>query len=190
MLLPSRKACVELGVCANTLRSWAKTGKIDFVLAPSGQRLYDVLSIIKRSSGKQKIVYARVSSKSQKDDLQSQIEFLKTRYPEHRLITDIGSGLNFKRRGLLSLLDAVMSGQVEELVVCHRDRLARFGFDLIDAIASKNNCKIVVLDNARLSPEEELTRDLISIIHVFSCRLYGLRKYGRQVKEDKNLPKG
>jgi predicted site-specific integrase-resolvase len=113
---------------------------------------------------------------------------MRSRYPEHEVIEDIGSGLGFKRKGFTSLLDAIMRGDVEELVIAHRDRLCRFGFELLERIAGANNCRIVVLDNTQLSPQDELVRDLISIIHVFSCRLYGLRKYASKVSKDKDLP--
>jgi predicted site-specific integrase-resolvase len=82
-----------------------------------------------------------------------------------------------------------MSGHVGEIVVAHRDRLCRFGFELIQTIANRHNCRIVVLEESNLSPQEELVRDLLSIVHVFSCRLYGLRKYSNKIKEDKDLPK-
>jgi len=81
-----------------------------------------------------------------------------------------------------------MSGHVSEIVVAHRDRLCRFGFELIESIAKKFNCRIVVLDESQLSPQAELVNDLLSIIHVFSCRVSGLRKYSRQIKEDQDLP--
>jgi predicted site-specific integrase-resolvase len=111
------------------------------------------------------------------------------RYPEHELIEDIGSGLNFKRKGFNSLLELILQGKVSEVVVAHKDRLCRFGFELIESIASKNNCTIVVLDDSKLSPQAELVQDLLSIIHVFSCRIYGLRKYNRKIKEDSDIPK-
>lgn len=187
MLVPSRKACEQLGVHPNTLRKWDKEGLIRTQRTPKGMHLYDVSSI--SSNERRKVCYARVSSRNQKDDLNSQIEHLKTRYPKHELIEDIGSGLNFKRKGFNALLDGILSGNVEEVVVAHKDRLCRFGFELIERIASKHNSKIVVLSEASLSPQEELVKDLLSIIHVFSCRLYGLRKYGRKIKEDKDLPK-
>jgi predicted site-specific integrase-resolvase len=120
-----------------------------------------------------------------KDDLNSQIEHLKTRYPNHELIEDIGSGLNFKRKGFNTLLERVLSGNVSEIVVAHRDRLCQFGFELVEPIANKYNCNIVVLDESQLSPQNELVNDLLWIIHV--CRLYGLRKYSRQIKEDSDL---
>jgi len=81
-----------------------------------------------------------------------------------------------------------MSGHVAEVVVAHKDRLCRFGFELIESIAKKHHCNIVVLDESKLSPQAELVNDLLSIIHVFSCRLYELRKYSRQIKEDSDVP--
>jgi len=105
------------------------------------------------------------------------------------VVFDIASGLNFKRKGLDSVLERVLSGKVEEVVVAHKDRLCRFGFELFESIARFHNTRIVVLDAAQESPQAELVRDLLSIIHVFSCRLYGLRKYSKQIKEDSDLPK-
>jgi predicted site-specific integrase-resolvase len=182
----TRTACNQLGVHPNTLRNWDRDGKIKTMRTPGGVRLYDLDSL---ESDRRKFIYARVSSRNQKDDLNSQIEYLKTRFPNHELIEDIGSGLNFKRKGLNTLLELVMSGHVSEIVVVHKDRLCRFGYELIEAIATKNSCKIMVLDESQLSPQAELVNDLLSIIYVFSCRLYGLRKYSRQIKEDTDLPK-
>jgi predicted site-specific integrase-resolvase len=182
----TRAACSQLGVHPNTLRAWDEKGWIKTIRTPGGKRLYDISSV---SQGKAKIIYARVSNNGQKPDLEQQIQYLRTRYPEYELIQDVGSGLNFKRKGLKTLLDRVLSGDVEEIVIAHRDRLCRFGFDIFAAIADKFNTRIVVLDGSSLSPQEELVQDLLSIIHVFSCRLYGLRKYSRKIKEDKDLPK-
>ena len=188
----TKETCSILGVHPNTLRNWANNGKIKYIRQPNGNRLYDVDDFLRqgRKINRARIVYARVSSRNQKDDLSSQIKYLRERYPNHELIEDIGSGLNFKRKGFNTLLERIMSGEVEEVVVTHKDRLCRFGFDLVNEIADRNDCKIVVLDNTQFSPEREFVRDLISIIHVFSCRIYGLRKYSRKVKEDKDLPKG
>lgn len=155
---------------------------------PGGTRLYD-LSSITTSQNKAKIIYARVSSKGQSNDLDQQIKYLRTRYPNYELIQDIGSGLNFRRKGLKALLERLLSGEIEEIVIAHRDRLCRFGFELFEFIANKFEARIVVLDDTKLSPHEELVQDLLSIIHVFSCRLYGLRKYSNKIKKDKDLPK-
>ncbi|MEZ5672099.1 MAG: IS607 family transposase [Thiotrichaceae bacterium] len=111
------------------------------------------------------------------------------RCPNHELIEDIGSGLNFKRKGFNALLERIMSGNVAEIVVAHRDRLCRFGFELVESIANKHNCNIMVLDESKLSPQAELVNDLRSIIHIFSFRINGLRKYSRKIKEDSDLPK-
>lgn len=182
----TRTACKQLGVHPNTLRNWDKAGKIKTMRTPGGVRLYDLDSL---ESGRRKFIYARVSSRNQKDDLKSQIEHLKTRYPTHELIEDIGSGLSFKRKGFKTLLELVLSGEVSEIVVAHRDRLCRFGFELMESVAEKCNCKLVILDENQLSPQAELVNDLLSIVHVFSYRVHGLRKYSRQIKEDSDLPK-
>jgi predicted site-specific integrase-resolvase len=154
---------------------------------PTGYRLYDLSSL--NGVERVKVIYARVSSKGQKEDLQSQIAHLRARFPDYELIEDIGSGLNFKRKGFRSLLERIMQGVVGEVVVAHKDRLCRFGFDIIEIIANKNACKLLVLDESKLSPQAELVQDLLSIIHVFSCRLYGLRKYSGKIREDKDLSK-
>jgi hypothetical protein len=112
---------------------------------------------------------------------------MRGKYPNAEIVKDIGSGINFKRKGLLSLLERSMSGAVITLVVAYRDRLARFGSGIIEFILNRNGGKIVVLNEVSLSPEEELTRDLLTILHVFSCRLHGLRKYKAKIEEDSGL---
>ena len=181
----TREACRILGVHPNTLRRWENEGKIQAIRTPGNKRLYD-LSSLEQKQGK-KIIYARVSSYGQKEELKNQIEYLRSRYPEHELIQDIGGGLNFKRKGFTTLLESILSNDISEVVITHRDRLCRFGFELIQLLASKLNTEIVVLDDTFLSPKQELVQDLISIIHVFSSRIYGLRKYNKQIKEDKDL---
>ncbi|KAJ3064733.1 hypothetical protein HK102_008119, partial [Quaeritorhiza haematococci] len=131
---------------------------------------------------RERFLYCRVSSPGQKKDLESQISALQPAFPDHVLIRDIGSGLNFKRKGLKRLLERVMSGTVEEIVVTHKDRLCRFGFDLIESMVNTFGGRILVQNHAVRTPEEELTQDLLTIIHVFSCRLYGLRRYSRTLK--------
>ncbi len=187
-LLSTKKTCEILGIHPNTLRKWADEGKIKHIKTDAGQRRYDVASFLQSSTHRRKIVYARVSSRNQKDDLASQVRELRERYSEHEVIEDFGSGLNFKRKGLHALLDAILSGDVCEVVVAHRDRLCRFGFELIEHLANKHNCRIVVLNDTSLSPQAELTQDLLAILHVFSSRLFGLRRYRRAIKEDKDLP--
>jgi len=186
MYRSTRDAAKQLGVHANTLRNWARNGKIRHIITPFGQRRYDVSSVC--ASGRRRLLYARVSTRAQRPDLERQIQYLRSRYPDYELIEDVGSGLSFKRKGFAALLESIMQGEVEELVVAHRDRLCRFGFELFERVAGGNNCRIVVLDNTQLSPQDELVRDFVSIIHVFSCRLYGLRKYASKVSKDPDLP--
>lgn len=181
----TRTACKKLDVHPNTLRAWDAKGKIKTMRTPGGRRLYDLSSL--NSSERRCIIYARVSSSGQQNDLTKQIEYLRSRYPNHELIQDIGSGLNFKRKGLRALLEFILSGDVQEIVVAHKDRLCRFGFELFQILAEKFNTRIVVLDDTQQSPHDELVADLLSIIHVFSCRLYGLRKYTDKIKKDSDL---
>ncbi|SDY21178.1 Predicted site-specific integrase-resolvase [Allochromatium warmingii] len=131
------------------------------------------------------VCYCRVSSPSQRDDLQRQISYLSERYPEAEVIKDVGSALNYKRKGLKSILGRILRGEKLKIVVAHRDRLARFGFELIEWIVNELGSELVVLNDTLKEPEQELTEDLLTIIHVFSCRLYGLRDY--KSKKDKIL---
>ncbi len=105
------------------------------------------------------------------------------------LVFEVGSGLNYKRKGLLSILGQVLSGDVKEVVVCHKDRLVRFGLDLIEWLCQQKDCQLVVLNRSDLSPEREMVEDILAIVHVFSCRLYGLRKYKSAIKKDSSLPR-
>jgi putative resolvase len=183
--VPPRVAAARLGVCTKTLERWETEGKIKAYRTQGGQRRYDTDSVINiRSAEKTTVLYARVSSHSQKADLERQIQFLISSYPGCEVVKDIGSGLNFKRKGLLALLERVLQGDVGLLVVANKDRLCRFGFDLITWFADRSGCKILVLNNHILSPEREMLEDVLAIIDIFSCKLYGLRKYKQKIKED------
>ena len=185
----SRETCKILGVHPNTLRKWANEGKIQYYKSESKQRRYCIESFIGTQEQKQNYCYCRVSSAKQKDDLQRQVIFMQEKYPTYKIIKDIGSGLNFKRKGLIYLLEQGNKKNIGEIVVAHKDRLSRFGFELIEWIVKENGGKIVVLNRSEESPQEELTTDLLTILHVFSCRLHGLRKYRDQIKKDPILPK-
>lgn len=189
MYIPGRKAAGRLGIHQNTLRKWADEGKIPHIRTAAKQRLYDIDAFLASKVEKKSVCYCRVSSYKQRDDLERQVEYMRRRYPQHEIVTDIGSGLNGKRKGLRAILELADQGKLGAVVVAHRDRLCRFGFDLVEWWISLHGGKIVVLDDVHLSPEAELTQDLLSIIHVFSCRLHGLRKYAREIKEDKALSK-
>ena len=183
----TRKAVAWLGVHPSTLRRWANDGRIEHIRSPGGRRLYNVDAFLRESVGVTVVCYARVSSYGQRDDLQSQVALLQSRYPGAEIVKDIGRGLNWKRKGLVALLERLHSGEKLCIVVAHKDRLARFGFELIEWLAKQNGGEVVVLDESSCSPEQELTEDILSILHTFSCRLSGLRKYRKQIKEDKSL---
>lgn len=192
--ITSTKAREMLKITSETLRTWSKNGKIVAIKLPSGQRRYNLqdintyLGITPSLKEKRKICYCRVSSKKQMDDLERQKDFFRREYPDHELVTDVGSGLNWKRKGLKTILEQSMLGNIERVVVAHRDRLCRFAFELIEFIFESNNIKLLVLDTeAGESGNDELTSDILSIIHVYSCRSMGKRRYTSQ--KNKNISK-
>lgn len=187
--IPLRKAVEFLGLHPNTLRKYADEGKIKSIKNEAGQRLYDVESYRGDATEPATICYCRVSSSKQRDDLARQVEFMRERYPDAEVIQDIGSGLNFKRKGLQTLLVRFMRGDKLTLIVACRDRLCRFGFELFEFMAEQNGGSVVVLSNPVHCPESELTTDLLAILHVFSCRMHGLRSYSKKIKEDPSIPK-
>ena len=136
------------------------------------------------------IGYCRVSGKGQADDLASEVAYVREKYPHAEIIQDYGSGISFKRQGLRTLLERILRGDKLRIVVAHRDRLARFGGEVIQFLVEQNGGEVVVLNETIYSPEAERTADLLAILHVFSCRMYGLRRYRDQIKEDRDLPHG
>jgi putative resolvase len=196
----------ELGVSISTIRNWARAGTIAFKTTPGGHHRYDISSV-QESSRKTRsynlpraikakftpetkepvvgAIYCRVSSAKQKEDLQRQIHTLREQYPTYQEFSDICSGLQYKRKGLSRLLECVQAGTIKEVVVAHKDRLARFGTELIEWILKQAGATLVVLDKATLSPTEEVTQDLMAIVHVFSCRLNGQRRYKASDKKRK-----
>ncbi|EJR55964.1 hypothetical protein IIM_01056 [Bacillus cereus VD107] len=133
-----------------------------------------------------------MSNRGQKDNLENQIEFLKT-FANARgvivdeVIEDIGSGLNYNRKQWNKLIEDCTDGNVSTIIIAHRDRFIRFGYEWFEKFLRKFGVEIIVVTNEKLSPQEELIQDLISIVHVFSCRIYRLRKYKKKISEDKDL---
>jgi putative resolvase len=186
----------RIGRSVSTLRRWDTDGTLPAKRTVTGQRYYDeddyrkVLKLGMPEQGPGKtIVYSRVSSHAQKNDLARQQaaleEFCAARgltIDEH--YTDVASGLNFKRPHFLKLMDEVEDGKVATLVIAHKDRLVRFGFDYFEARIQAHGGQVLVLNAETLSPQEELVQDLLSIVHVFSSRLYGLRRYHKTLKSE------
>ena len=182
MYVTPKEAQKTFNVSRDTLRRWAIEGKIKYITTQGGHRRYLIQQENKPKNKKQKIIYARVSSKKQEQDLKRQIQFLKSKYPKHRVIKDIGSGINFKRRGFKTLLELVFKDNVEEVVVYSKDRLAKFGQELIEDIFQYHNTKLIIASDIKQNDQEktkeqELAEDIISIVTVFSARYHGKRKY-------------
>jgi predicted site-specific integrase-resolvase len=153
--VPLRKAVEFLGLHPHTLRKYADEGKIESIKNEAGQRLYNVESYQRHATRATTVCYCRVSSSKQRDDLLRQIAFMQELYPDAEIIQDIGSGLNFKRKGLQSLLVRFMRGDKLTVVVACRDRLCRFGLELFEFMAEQNGGKILVLDKSVHCPETE-----------------------------------
>ena len=185
--LPSRKAAALLGLHPQTLRRYARQGKIPFYRNSGGQRQYDADSYLRGKADPETICYCRVSSAKQRRDLGRQIAHMRQLYPEAEIVTDVAGGLNWKRKGLVSILERLHRGDKLTLVVAHRDRLARLGFELIQWLVEQNGGSLLVLNQPDASPESELTEDLLSILHTFSCRMHGLRRYRSAIAQDKSL---
>ncbi len=179
--LPSRKAAERLGLHPQTLRRYARQGKIPFYRNFGGQRLYDVDTFLRGQTDPETVCYCRVSSAKQRGDLQRQVAQMWELYPTAQIVTDVAGGLNWKRKGLLSILERLRHGDKLQIVVAHRDGLARFGFELIQWLVQQNGVSVVVLNQPDASPESELTGDLLAILHSFSCRMHGLRRYQRAI---------
>lgn len=186
-MLSIGKFAKSLGVSIQTLRNWDKEGKLKpTYVTENGYRYYseDLLNKFRNIKNvnkikKKNILYARVSTKNQKDDLNRQIDNLKqyaySKGYSFEIITDIGSGINYKKEGLLKMINLVECGEVDRIIVLYKDRLIRFGYDLIEYICKLNDTKIEIVDNSTISKEQELTEDLIQIITVLSNKLYGAR---------------
>lgn len=191
MLVPMRKAVQLSGLSPNTLRKYADNGTFKVKRIGKGQRLFEVADLLQykspNSGGNPVVCYCRVSSAKQRDDLARQVVFMREQYPNASIIQDVGSGLNLKRKGLQTILQRLLQGDKFTLVVAHRDRLCRFGFELFEFLFEQNGGEIVVLNKSEVSPQQELTEDLLAILHAFSCRMHGLRRYANQIKEDTDL---
>ena len=197
--LSGSKASKILGVHQRTLHNWDEQKIIETIRTPGGKRLYNVkkyLANIEKNKPKEevkkteinirenlyntkkKIIYTRVSSVGQIDDLERQVKLLKDTYPNHELIKDIGSGLNMNRKGLRKIIDYAIIGEIEEIVVVYKDRLTRYGYELIEYLIKKySNGKIIILNNKKKEAKEELVEDVLQIMNIFVAKINGMRKY-------------
>jgi putative resolvase len=198
-----KEASEILGVHQRTLYSWESQNIIEVIRTPGGKRLYNVNKFLEeRNKDKNKsnilsddinmnqlkeklnICYVRVSSNGQKDDLERQKEMMKTKYPKYLIIEDIGSGLNLNKRGIKKIIKLAIAGKINELVVAYKDRLTRFGYELIEEIITEySEGKIIILnEKENIEPEEELVKDMMAIMNVYVAKMNGLRKYKKREK--------
>jgi len=208
-----KEASKIIGVHQRTLYLWEKKKLIETIRTPGGKRLYNIEKYIKEQecenenklnnyicedldsldkiSGKLNICYVRVSSNGQKDDLERQKEQMIKNFPNYKIIEDIGSGLNLNKRGIKKIITLAIDGKINEVVVAYRDRLTRFGFELIEELIKKySNGKIKVLnEKEQIEPEEELIKDMMSIMNVYVAKMNGLRKYNKIKKTEDNIIK-
>lgn len=185
------------GIEAQTIRKLADQASFICFKTPSGQRRINSQSLQEfisssrltkkfKHTPRTNFLYARVSSKKQLDDLSRQIEYIRRpEYSDYTLITDVSSGINFKRNGLSTILDSCLQNTIGDIVIAYKDRLCRFGYELIEQLVTKAGGRIIVLDqNDNKSDEQDLCDDLLSIVQIFCCRKMGKRKY--RTSEAKN----
>lgn len=182
----------QFDISRQTLKKWATDGRINIIQLPdSKKRLYDIAQLrsmlnpnntsgdTKAPQQKKKVCYARVSSDKQKEDLQRQVDYLQSKCTDEEIVQDIGSGLNYQRRGFTSLLERVMRGDIEQVTITHKDRLCRYGVEMVELIFKQTNTKLVVLhqteSDVASSRQTELAQDLLAIVNVFVARNNGLR---------------
>jgi len=181
--ISGKKASERLGVHQRTLYNWEKNKIIDTIRTPGNKRLYNVDKYLngkqKKENIRRNICYARVSSLGQKDDLERQKKILINKYPDHELIEDIGSGMNLNKRGLKKIIHIAIKGELSELVIAHKDRLARFGFEIIkDLVETYSHGKIIILsNNIPRGKKDEMVEDILSIMNIYVAKLNGMRKY-------------
>jgi predicted site-specific integrase-resolvase len=189
------------GVSVKTLQRWDREGKLKpAARTPGNRRLYSqeqLNTLLNRVPSRERVnvAYLRVSSQAQKPDLANQKKALEQFCLAKGIaidewISEIGGGLNFKRPKFTGLVDRIGRGEIATLVIAHRDRLARFGYDLLVHLCRTHGCQIVVLNTESLSPEQEMVQDLMTITHCFSARLYGLRNYRKAVQKALKTDRG
>ena len=189
-----------VGVSVKTLQRWDREGILKAYRTPTERRYYTYAQYLSfmgacaTNDQREVVIYARVSTRNQKDDLQKQVDFLRTFCNARGMIVDsciedYGSGLNYNRKKWNQLLDDVMDRKIKTIVISSKDRFIRFGYDWFEKFCLKFETSIIVVNNDALSPNEELVEDIISILHIFSCRLYGLRKYKNKIKADEEIAK-
>jgi predicted site-specific integrase-resolvase len=184
----------RITVSVKTIQKWDRLGILPAKRTITNRRYYtddDVAAALRLprvQKDRRTVVYCRVSRQAQKPDLVNQKSILEQychhqHIPVDEWIMEIGGGMNFKRKHFLRLVDQILAGEVERVVLAHQDRLARFAYSLLVHLCSTHHCQLVVMNTENVSPEQELVQDLITITHCFSSRLYGLRNYRKALEK-------
>ena len=177
-----------------TVQKWDRQGTLKALRTPTGRRFYthsqllDYFGMPESPNSKTIVAYCRVSSQAQKPDLKNQRKVIEDfcgakGYSGVVFLEELGGGMNFKRPKFREMLASVHAGKVGKIILAHKDRLARFGFEHLLWECEQAGCQIELLNNEQLSPETEMVQDLMTIVHCFSSRLYGLRNYRKSIKE-------
>ncbi len=186
----AKEAAEFYSISESNLRKWAREGRIPAERTVAGNFLYliptegDEEKVPIVESWSENIIYVRVSSRKQITDLQRQADYLAEKYPGYTVVKDVGSGINYKRKGFQAILDKLFSGNVKKVVVAHQDRWSRFGFDFFQWLFSKFNAVLESVDSPSKANGEDLVGDIMEIFTVFSTRYYGKRKYTKSEKTD------
>ena len=193
MIYKVGKAAKLLGVSRATLQKWDRDGKLVANRNETNRRYYtdeQINNFLRkpRIELKRIVAYCRVSSPNQRPDLKNQRKCLEefcraSGIANVDYLEEIGGGLNFNRPIFLEIIQEITVGRISKLIVVHKDRLCRFGFELIKNLCDLNNCELLVVNVESLSPEREMVQDLMTIIHCFSSRLYGLRSYKKTLQK-------
>jgi putative resolvase len=189
------KAADYLGVGVKTLQRWDREGRLKPERTSTGRRIYSKAALdafMRRSPSSSAtrvpIAYCRVSSAAQRPDLKNQRRVLEDfcaarGVANAEFVEEVGGGLNLKRPKFVAIMDRIEAGEVSHLIVAHEDRLVRFGFPWFERFCAEHGAELLVLNNEQLSPEQEMVQDLLTIVHCFSARLYGLRNYRKKLNE-------
>lgn len=191
-----KEALSQLGISAMTLLNMANSNNIEYIRTQGGHRKYNVAKYItdnkiktdldvvneeenEEETDKLNICYIRVSTVGQQNNLENQREFMKNKFPDYMIIEDIGSGINFNRKGLRKIIKLAIANKINKLAVAYKDRLTRFGFELIeDLLKEYSNGKIIIVNDKKdKEPKEELVDDVLQILNIYTAKINGMRKY-------------
>ena len=194
-----KKALEILGISSMTLLKLEEQNKIEVIKTMGGHRKYNVQKYINdnkkkvdentnlknkntdKDNEKLNICYVRVSTQGQKSDLEHQKNYMQKKYPKYEIIEDIGSGINFNRKGLRKIIKLGIEGKINKLVVAYKDRLTRFGYELIEDLIREYSNGEIIIENEKeeKEPKEELVEDVLQILNVYTAKMNGLRKYNK-----------